>query len=661
MASWTLTGSTTSSTYWKCRAVVTEVSQNVANNTTSLKVSLQLGRAVVSSYLYSYNTNYYINIGSDSSGTQSISTWTWDPATAGSWKEIASRTVTVSHNADGTKSVNISAKWYNTGVTPSEATVSGSVTLTTIPRATTPTTPINATMGSSVTISLPRASSSFTHKLTYTFGNASGTISNSAGASVSWTPPLSLANQVPNATSGTGTITCKTYSGSTLIGTKSVSFKASVPSSVVPTISSVSISENTSGISAQFGGYVQSKSTLKVVTSASGARGSTISKIAVTVNGKSYSGASVTTSALTSSGTLSVVTKVTDSRGRTATNTQSISVLAYSAPSGSVSGLRSDDLGTADPNGEYLLYNYRFTISPVGNNNTKLVQLQYKQTASSSWTVLLTDTSTYSDTVSGGLSASNILNADYPYNLRLMIQDYFTTVYINAADIPTAFTLVDYHNSGKGIAFGKVAENADLFDCALPSLFQAASNPIIDAAHGIANIGAYVQARRTDTGNSVSLGVGSGGINHGVYSGSLNRWLIYGDASTVYVNESEFPTAVHTSTIANIITAATDITIIEAEVYTYGKLCQLRIRWKYGQDKNVPANGNISNITVGTLNSAFRPCMTMGAWSSGDQAGAAWYNITGGVVALGACEGIGSSYTIAAGTEFRLFTTYILA
>ena len=63
-------------------------------------------------------------------------------------------------------------------------------------------------LGSSVTINTNRLSSSATHTLTYTFGSASGTIATNVGASTGWTPPLSLASQIPSATSGYCTITC---------------------------------------------------------------------------------------------------------------------------------------------------------------------------------------------------------------------------------------------------------------------------------------------------------------------------------------------------------------------------------------------------------------------------------------------------------------------
>lgn len=487
MAQWILNGTTTSPTYWKVRAVVTEESQDIANNTTSLKVSLQLGRDVVSSYIYAYFTKWYINIGSNTSGNQDLNQYIWDPASAGAWKEIASRTVTVAHDSDGTKkNLAIAAKWFQTGVTPTEASVSGTVTLTTIPRATTPTTPISGAMGSTITITLPRASNTFVHYLSYTFGGAGGVINaGTAGASCTWAIPKNLANQIPNGTSGTGTITCHTYAGSfdptdttkNYIGTKTVSFTATVPntSEFSPT-ASISVAEATAGVAAQFYTFVQNKSKLRVQTTAAGAYGSTIQKITVEVDGKTYSGSDVTTEVLTTAGSETVGVSVLDSRGRTIYVTELETVTAYTAPTGSLTGVRALQDGTADQNGEYLRYNVKFDIAPVNNRNTKTVNLQYKKATDpdTAWTNVITWTSDYSKTVTGGVSATAILSANLTYNIRLKITDYFGTVYVNHANIPTAFVLVDYYGvDGTGMAIGKVAETANLLDVALPAKFRS--------------------------------------------------------------------------------------------------------------------------------------------------------------------------------------------
>ena len=53
----------------------------------------------------------------------------------------------------------------------------------------------------------------------------------------------------------------------------------------------------------------------------------------------------------------------------------------------------------------------------------------------------------------------------------------------------------------------------------------------------------FYHAYRTDTGTGVSMGVGSGGVNHGIYSRLLNKWMLYGDGSNVYVNNYKINSA----------------------------------------------------------------------------------------------------------------------
>ena len=54
--------------------------------------------------------------------------------------------------------------------------------------------------------------------------------------------------------------------------------------------------------------------------------------------------------------------------------------------------------------------------------------------------------------------------------------------------------------------------------------------------HGASSKNACFNAKRTDTGTEVFMGVGAGGVNHGVYSGTLGKWIAYADASNIYLN-----------------------------------------------------------------------------------------------------------------------------
>jgi hypothetical protein len=456
-------------TGYQMKIVWTVGSQSAANNTSSVTVKVQL---------VSTGASYTINSSASKSGSLTINgtkyTFSFSASLSGNQtKTLFTKTVTVAHSADGSKTCSfastIGIKVTLGGTYYGDVTASGSGTFDTIPRATTPTLSASSVnMGSSITINMPRASSAFTHTLTYKFGNATGTIGSGLGTSKAWDVPLSFASQIPSGTSGTCTITCKTYNGNTLIGTKTVSFKANVPAAVVPTISTVSITETVSGLAVQFGAFVQGKSKVKIGIVAAGAYGSIIKAYKTTVDGKSYTGAAPVTGTL-SSGTKSVTITVTDSRGRMAKATKTLTVIAYAAPViRGISAVRCLADGTENYDGTHGKIGFGFNISPVSSQNTSKYTLEYKARASSEW-IKLKDGTGY--TLSTTLITAADLNVDSAYDVRLTVKDYFTTV-TKTVEIPTAFTLLDFNASGRAMAFGKVSELADGIEFGLPVIFR---------------------------------------------------------------------------------------------------------------------------------------------------------------------------------------------
>ena len=142
----------------------------------------------------------------------------------------------ISHDANGNANATVV-----TGIQDTTGSFALSVTVTTltlpnIPRGTTPSISGGGgfTTGAASTISLPRADSSYTHDVSYTFGSQSGTIVTGAGVSASWTPPHSLLTEIPNSATGTVDITVVTKQGATVIGSKNVGFTLAAGASVVP-------------------------------------------------------------------------------------------------------------------------------------------------------------------------------------------------------------------------------------------------------------------------------------------------------------------------------------------------------------------------------------------------------------------------------------------
>lgn len=434
-------------------------SQSVANNTSTVTAKVQL---------VSTGSSYTINSSASKSGSLTINgtkyTFNFTAALSGNQtKTIYTKTVTVSHSADGTKTCAFSAtagiNVTLSGTYYGNVTASGNGTFNTIARASTissVTSSVSVNGTNAVTVNITRAASSFTHTVVFSFGSYSKTTTG-VGTSTSYAIPQSWLNAIPNATSGTAKVTVTTYSGSAKIGSAvSKNFTITVPSSVVPTINAVTLSEAVSGIAAQFGAYVQGKSKIACKITAAGTLSSTIKAYKTTIQGANFTAASFTSGFLTKSGTSTVTVTVTDSRGRTASTTRSITVTAYATPKiVSFQGFRCLADGTENYEGTHLNAAVNFSISAVGNKNDTSYVLEYRLKDGESWTAL-TSGSVYAMNQKV-VSASGFMSVDNSYDVRLSVTDFFGTVR-STIEIPTAFTLLDFNASGKGVAFGKVSE-----------------------------------------------------------------------------------------------------------------------------------------------------------------------------------------------------------
>ena len=468
------------------------VSQNVANNTTVVGWNMQLvaGSSGKISSTASKDWSVTVN-GTKYSGTNTVGIG--NNAT----KTLASGQTTVAHNSDGSKSFSYSFS-QEFGITFSGSGIgtksgSGSGVLTTIPRATTPTlSASSANMGASITINTPRASSSFTHDLAYSFaGSGWVSIATGVGTSRSWAVP-DLATRIPNATSGVMTIRCITKNGSTTVGTKTVLLTVKVPASVVPTISAVTLAEATAGLAAQFGAYIQNKSKVKATITASGAKGSTIKSYSTTFQGKTHSGNSWTSGLLTKSGSLSMVTKVTDSRGRTASKTTTLTVLAYTAPK--VTGFvvrRVDAQGKADSEGTLASFSYAYSVASLGGKNTAAMTITYKKSTETAWSSSILNGSDLDG--SGIVLSSQEFPTDYQYDLRIQVVDWFGATSTYTAVLPSGAVILDIRADGLGIAFGKTSELAGVEFGWSPKGAVFGLGEAMEAIPANANLNDYIQ------------------------------------------------------------------------------------------------------------------------------------------------------------------------
>ena len=276
---------------------------------------------------------YYLNAIKMSSvvinGVEVYSGGTYSNITDYQDRTFASAAMKIAHNPDGSKSFTVSgfSGWiYESGTTYAS---SQTFTLPTIPRASSVSCS-TANIGSNATITISRASSSFTHTLSYAFGSLTGTIATkTSSTSVSWTIPTTFYAQIPNDKSGTGTITCDTYNGSTLIGSKPTSFTATVNESASkPTLNptAVDVNTTTTALTGDSSKFIKYYSNASVSTGAQARNSATLKSQKITCGAKSISSASGTINAVESG---SFTFSATDSREYPTTQTLNKTLIEY--------------------------------------------------------------------------------------------------------------------------------------------------------------------------------------------------------------------------------------------------------------------------------------------------------------------------------------------
>lgn len=448
----------TSNQYVKYRIDVSAESGNIAGNYTPVTVSV---------FVYRTNTGYTTygtgTIWCKINGTTYSAGITSSQKITSSGITLFSKKVNIPHNTDGTKKLSVTAWLEIPGASLSSAEQGFSTALTTIPRASTISSVEGNVIGEQITVNIQRASSNFTHQVWYKIGS-SGWFDEKTGhtTSCSFTVDMEKCKYITNSTSEILSLCVRTYSGNTQIGSDyyNYSYKIHVPESVVPEISSVTVTEVAEGVADKFAAFVQNVSKLKVVTEASGALGSEIASYSVAVQGVSYSGKEIDTNVIGVSGTVPIKVTVKDSRGRTAVMTKNIMVTEYSSPTiTKFSVMRAKSNGTEDAEGEYASCDMIFHVSPVLDKNDKTYKIEYQKGDNGTWqTIKSGSVYAYDGTF---ISSAAVLSSDYAYTVRLTISDYFTSVSAEIS-IGTGAPLLDFRYTGKGLGIGKVSEEDSL-------------------------------------------------------------------------------------------------------------------------------------------------------------------------------------------------------
>ena len=567
---------------------LSESNVNTANNT-----------SVVTAKLYYYGNGvswsndrqpYRIVIdGTTYSGTSSFST-----STSAQLLGTASKTVT--HNDNGAKTVTVSAS-FATDVSLGTLTTSGNITLTTISRLSSLSVG-NGTLGIAQTLTISEPTSSNNHKIKYTCGSEEGYILGSASAtstsnSVRWTPPVSLAAQNTKGTSVAATITLYTYNGNgAYVGSKSYSITLAIPASVKPTLT-IDVSDPT-GYKDTYGNYVQGKSKIKVIPTATIAQGASIVEYEYVIGGTQYKGDTVETSAISQSGSITVKVKATDTRGRYAEVEQIITVLAYSAPSLEITRVeRTDSSGVSSKNGAYLTAYFNASIISLSSLNKATLKVKTKKKTNTSWGTEATIASEVSDySVTGG-NYTFAADTASSYDIMMTLSDSFNVPVQRTATGSSCTKVFSVFSEGKGFAVGKVAEKENTFEVGWNAQFNndvninevnfkpsdsfkehwaailngetpSGTNPLLDLIHPVGSIywstnitspetlfgGTWEQIKDTfilAAGDSYSAGSTGGEANHTLVTNEIpahyHNMREYGNTFYMYTNSKSTSTS----------------------------------------------------------------------------------------------------------------------
>ncbi len=495
----------------------------------------------------------------------------------------------VPHNGDGTKTVGIKISVGLNAGGYGSSMVAFDLPLSNIPRAS-DVSAATGTIGSAMTINISRKNSAFTHTIKYSFGSKSGTIATGVGTSCSWTPPADLATVIPNATSGIGGIIVDTYSGSTKIGSKSAQLTLNVPTSMTPSLGSITLTDGNTAVKNLLNTantFAEIVSDIKVAfNSATGVQGSTITDYHAEIVNKNQS-----TSAnngnlglMKWNGSAQVKAWVVDSRGRSSNAvTTSITVLEYFLPTLTFTAIRGDTNQSSDK----IVVSRTAKIAPlrIGNVQKNSFKLSFKTAPFGSTTYTADTGAGVNDKVTNTLTnskatLSGTFDIGKSYEVYGVLEDALTSSGTVKAP-PVSPEKMVMGMAETAVSFGKYPENANAVDSDWVFKYK---NKDIQHHKLTNNSGQIIQVARNTDMNTI--------VETGFYCGEelLHRPTATGMQSHTYFKVQRFDTNA--------------TWVLQEAIDFNGKLSAYRVRiggswqdWQYSAVQNKVAEFTAVNQT----------------------------------------------------------------
>ena len=452
----------------------TQVSQSVANNTTTLDLTLK--------FHWDQDVNYIVN---NKKGSVQGNSYTYSGSFSGvsGSKTLKTQRVTIAHNSNGSKSVSLSGNitslglyWYSGGTTIGTMSVSGTAKLETIPRASTLSAfSFNANLkngtANQIKYTIDRKSDAFRHHIELRDGNTVVRTWDNQSSDGESTLPLT-ATEVNTLLNRMSTSTTKSYtlrvatrssSGGSWIGSAvSRNATATVDGDVKPTVSAVTLSQTGNPVSTH---TLQGFSKIKASFTGSAGYGASISSSDILVRRKTtnndvqwITGLSGTTAkAVSLSGTYQVEGRITDSRGRRSyTPWAEITVTPYSAPTiTSFGAVRNGSTPTT------VNISRATTHTVLGTSNHLTYTIQRRQ-GTGAWTNVNTGaTGTVTTSGATGSATSTGNSVTQSYDFRIVVTDKLGGSAEALQSVSTQRVVLDIHKN-EGVGIGKIHEQGVL-------------------------------------------------------------------------------------------------------------------------------------------------------------------------------------------------------
>ena len=320
--------------------------------------------------------------------------------------------------------------------------------------------PAAAATLSQLSLSVERSSPAYCHRAVFSSGGTQLYLSEPFASTLRFTVPRSWFDSFPSAVSLPVTVSVQTYTDSGCsvpVGSAATaSLTVTADGGMKPALSSgwaTASPYNTGSAAASVNGYVKGFSRAQIsfhpnkITMANGASAASYS---VSCQGATDSASPYRTPVLTAA-SAQIVCKVTDSRGRSASETLTVSVMDYARPKLSgISLFRCRADGTADEDGTYYKVKAAVGFSPLGGANSCSLDCAIAQTGGSyGQSTALT---------SGEYKTLGPISLDKSYTVRICAADSLGGNAVYYAAIPTRKWAMKFRADGLGVAFGKAAE-----------------------------------------------------------------------------------------------------------------------------------------------------------------------------------------------------------